>query len=225
MDIRFELQRIKKIMGVITETTNQKCLPKDYRPGKRYGRDELTKIFICYTGKESKFPFAAVREWLFPKLPDGTFYPQDPMKLSNGIQTFTMEQSARLENQDTRNISMKIINLDINIFPGKIEKWFETKRNVPGYDKRLEYQVNKIKENGMNTLSVTPSDEPIVFQSIDKKLYPIEGWHRILAILELVKNKEIEMEQAKVYAVIVYRAEHFSSDFQDFSPADLTFHP
>ena len=33
----------------------KKCLPKLYRPGEKYGRDELAKMFVCYTEEPKKF--------------------------------------------------------------------------------------------------------------------------------------------------------------------------
>ena len=209
MNLQENIHRIKEVMGI--NESSKKCLPKSYKPGQKYGRDKLAEMFVCNTGDPKKFPVLAVKEWLFPKLPDGGFVEQDPMKMNFGQPyTFTIEEMAKGENRDTRNITMGVRKIDLNQFPEQTKRWFELKRNAPNFEKRLEYQLNKIRENDYDTLVVTPQDEPMVFESIDKKLYIQEGWHRLMAILELLDKGEITPDQAKVYAVTVYR----SSDFE-----------
>ena len=48
MELQEQILRIQSMMGVVNETNN-KCLPKTYKPGDKYGRDELTRMFICNT--------------------------------------------------------------------------------------------------------------------------------------------------------------------------------
>ena len=47
-------------------------------------------------------------------------------------------------------------------------------------------------------------------ESVNKELHLQEGWHRLLAIFELIENGEITNDQAKVYCVIVYRNPEFN---------------
>jgi hypothetical protein len=209
MNLQENIYRIKEMMGI--NESSKKCLPKSYKQGEKYGRDELAKMFVCYTGDYKKFPILAVKEWLFPNLPGGGFVDQDPMKMNFGQPySFTIEQMAKSENKNTRNITIGIKTIDSNQFPVQAQRWFNLKRNAPKFKERLEYQIDKIRKNNYDTTVVIPMDEPIVFESIDKKLYLQEGWHRVMAILELLDKGEITPEQAKVYAVTVYR----NSDYE-----------
>jgi len=197
----------KIIKKVISENSTKKCLPKSYTPGTRYGRDELTKIFLCYIKNKDKFPFAAVREWMFPKLPGGIDNQQDPMRMIIMGQRapLTMEQIARTEERDTRNVTMRVIKIDPSKLAEGHLRWFGMKRNSKNFESRLMYQIEKIRENDYNTLVVTPEDEPLVFDSVDGKLSILEGWHRYMAIMFLLENNEISPEDAEALAVTVYR--------------------
>jgi len=217
MNLREDIERIKEVMG-ITESS-KKCIPRSYRPGDKLGRDELATIFSCYTGDPKKFPISAVREWLFPLMPDGSFIPQDPMRLNFGQPyTFTIEQMAKVEDRDTRNVTIGVKIINPSQFDERTQRWFEMKKNAPLFQKRLEFQMNKIRENGYDTTVVTPENEPIVFESVNNKLYLQEGWHRVMAILELVNNKEITPEQAKALMVIVYRSPNFRLNIVEKPP-------
>lgn len=186
-----------------------KCLPKDYVPGKTYDRDKLAAMFVCYTKNPKKFPIVAVREWLFPLLPDGGFQNQDPMNMFDGLQHFTLKQLALTEDRDTRNIAVGVRSVASMNFPNQTFEWFEIKRKQPLFKERLEYQINKIRENNYNTLVVTPASSPLVFEVVGGEFYVQEGWHRLMAILELVKLGEITSEQAKAYVVNVFRDSKF----------------
>jgi hypothetical protein len=200
---------MQSIMGVVNESNN-KCLPKTYKPGDKYGRDELTRMFICYTREPKKFPFIGVREWLFPLLHGGGFTTQDPMRMDfEFMSTFTLEQMAKAENMDTRNITVGIKNITPTMLPKETQRWFQIKRQSTGFQERIEYQLNKIRESNYDTTVVTPENEPIVFESVNKELHLTEGWHRLLAIFELIENGEITNDQARVYCVIVYRNSGF----------------
>ena len=187
---------MKYLNNIIYEVLNypsflnrDNCLPKDYTPGKKYNKTQLAKMFICYTGKPNKFPLNVVKEWLYPG-PDDLM--ADPMKLTDGRQTFTIKQQANLEDRDTRNITTKIINLDPKQLH-KLTTWaFSYKMKAPDFKSRVNYQINKIKNNNLNTLIITPDDKPIIFESFSKnELNLLEGWHRVYAILTLIENKEI----------------------------------
>ena len=209
MNLQEQINRTKTLMGVVTEANNR-CLPKEYKTGDKYGRDELTRMFICYTKEPKKFPFIGVREWLFPLLPGGGFSTQDPMRMdSEFMSTFTLEQMAKAENKDTRNITVGIKNITPTMLPKETQRWFQIKRQSPGFQERMEYQLNKIRESNYDTTVVTPENEPIVFESVNKELHLTEGWHRLLAIFELIENGEITNDQARVYCVIVYRTSNF----------------
>lgn len=210
MELQEQILRIQSMMGVVNETNN-KCLPKTYKPGDKYGRDELTRMFICNTRDPKKFPFMGVREWLFPLLPGGGFVTQDPMRMDyEYMPPFTIEQMAGMENRYTRNITIGIKNITPTMLPEETQRWFQLKRQSTGFQERLEYQLNKIRESNYDTTVVTPENEPMVFQSVNKELHLQEGWHRLLAIFELIENGEITNDQAKVYCVIVYRNPEFN---------------
>lgn len=200
-----EISRMRSIMG-LNESYGKKCIPKGYKSGDKFGRSELAKMFVCFTGNNDKFPVVAVREWLFPKLPGGGFIEQDPMNLNFGQPySFTLERMATVENKNTRNVTIGVKTIDLDSLDSRHKRWFETKRKQKDFQNRLEYQMNKIRDNNYDTTVVTPKDEPIVFESVDKKLYLQEGWHRLMGIMELVKLGEISPNDAKVYCVIVYR--------------------
>jgi hypothetical protein len=177
----------------------------------KYGRDELTRMFICNTRDPKKFPFMGVREWLFPLLPGGGFVTQDPMRMDyEYMPPFTIEQMAGMENRYTRNITIGIKNITPTMLPEETQRWFQLKRQSTGFQERLEYQLNKIRVSNYDTTVVTPENEPMVFESVNKELHLQEGWHRLLAIFELIENGEITNDQAKVYCVIVYRNPEFN---------------
>jgi len=207
MKLTEQINKIKSMMGLLNEV--HKCLPKDYKPGMKYDRDQLARMFVCYTGNPKKYPLIAVREWLFPKMYNGESQFVDPMKMKlNPFQTFTIEQIAKGEDKTIRNITVGIITLDINKFSDDTQKWMLAKSNEEGYMERLNYQKEKILKDG--SLSVTPDNEPIVVQSINKKFEIREGWHRIISVFELLKEGKIEPEDAKLKSIIIYRTEGYS---------------
>jgi len=216
MKLQENIDRIKQVMGIITESRPGFCLPKDYTPGTKYGRDELAKMFVCFTKDPKKFPLLAVKEWLFPQLPGGGFTPQDPMSMSYGQPyTFTMERMAKVEDKNTRNITVGIKTIDPTQLPDETKRWFSIKQKSPGFQDRFDYQINKIRENDYDTTVITPQDEPMVFEVINRKLYIQEGWHRLMAILMLLEKGEITPDQAKVYAVTVFRSPDFKLKIVD----------
>jgi hypothetical protein len=209
MNLQENISRIKEVMGI--NESLKKCLPRTYSNGDKFGRDELASMFVCFTGEPKKFPVIAVKEWLFPLLPDGSFTPQDPMKLNYGQPyTFTLEQMAKVENRDTRNVTIGVKPINFSLFDERTKRWFQMKKTAPLFQKRLDFQLNKIRENNYDTTVVTPENEPIVFESVNNKLYLQEGWHRVMAILELLDKGEITPEQARAFMVIVYRMPNYS---------------
>lgn len=213
MDIQENIHRIRNIMGL--NEVYDKCLPKNYRPGQTYDRDRLASMFVCYTKNPKKFPIIAVKEWLFPLAPDGSFHNQDPMNMFDGLQRHTLKQLALAEDRDTRNIAVGVRSVSSMNFPKKIKEWFNWKRNQPNFSERLEYQLDKIRENNYNTLVVTPPNEPLVFEVVNGEFFIQEGWHRLMAILELVELEEISPEQAKAYVVNVFRNSDFKMNLVD----------
>jgi len=216
MNLQENINRIYSIMGL--NEVFDKCLPKDYKPGKTYDRDKLAAMFVCYTKNPKKFPIVAVREWLFPLLPDGGFQNQDPMNLFDGLQHYTLKQQANLEDRETRNISIGVRSIASMNFPKKITDWFEEKRKSPMFQQRFEYQLNKVRENGYDTTILTPPNEPLVFEVINGESYLKEGWHRVMAILELIELGEITPDQAKAYVVNVFRNDNFKLNIIDKPP-------
>ena len=217
MNLHEDIQRIKEVMGI--NESLKKCLPKTYSNGDKFGRDELASMFVCFTGEPKKFPVTAVREWLFPALPDGSFTPQDPMRLNYGQPyTFTLEQMAKVENRDTRNVTIGVKTINPSQFDQRTKRWFQAKMSAPLFQKRLDYQLDKIRENGYDTTVVTPENEPIVFESVNNTLYLQEGWHRVMAILELVNKGEITQDQAKAFMVIVYRTPNYRMNIVEKPP-------
>jgi hypothetical protein len=130
----------------------------------------------------------------------------------DGLQHHTLKQLAMAEDRDTRNIAIGVRSVSSMKFPQRMEEWLEWKKNQPMYQERLEYQLNKIRENNYNTLVVTPPNSPMVFEVVDSEFWLQEGWHRLMAILELIKLGEISSEQAKAYVVNVFRNSGFKKN-------------
>jgi len=217
MKIIITEEQYKKINEtLLLEIRPHKCLPPGYRPGTRYGRDELAKIFVCLTGEPQKFPVKAVREFFFPKPPGGGELRMDPMAMrTNQSPTeFSIDKMVNFEKKITRNITMGTTILDPSKFAPIVINAFSIMRQRPDFNKRIGYQVNKIIENNYDTLSITPDDEPIAFESIGGKLFLQEGWHRIMAILYLLQKGEIKPEEAKIYSVILYRESSYRPQYQ-----------
>jgi hypothetical protein len=213
MSIINEIDRTKELMGILPEAINfgprDLCLPKDYVPGKKYGREDLAKMFVCYTGKPNKFPVNVVKNWLFPFLPNGGFTPQDPMNMFDGLQKHTLRQLALAEDRDTRNITLKLGTIDSSLFHKRMNDWIKEKKSATHFDQRYQYQIDKIRNNNLNPISLTSLDNPIIFESENNKLMLLEGWHRVMAIIDLIKNGEMSQEQANVYVAIIYRSEFY----------------
>jgi hypothetical protein len=217
MKIIITEQQYKKINeNLLLEIRPHKCLPPGYRPGTEYGRDELSKIFVCLTGEPNKFPVKAVQEFFFPKDPSGRELKMDPMAMSTNQSptVFSIDKMVNFEKKITRNITMGTTILDPSKFAPIVINAFSIMQQRPDFHKRIGYQVNKIIKNNYNTLSVTPDDEPIAFESIGGKLFLQEGWHRVMAILYLLQKGEIKPEEAKVYSVILYRESSYRPQYQ-----------
>ena len=217
MKIIITEEQYKKINeNLLLEMRPHKCLPSGYRPGTEYGRDELSKIFVCLTGEPHKFPVKAVREFFFPKHPQGHDIKMDPMAMRDNQSptVFSIDKMVNFEKKITRNITMGITTIDINKFAPIVVNGFSIMQQRPNFHKRIGYQVNKIIENNYDTLSVTPEDEPIAFESIGGKLFLQEGWHRVMAILYLLQKGEIKPDDAKVYSVILYRESSYKPQYQ-----------
>lgn len=213
MNLQENIDRIQTIMGLYE--VFDRCLPKDYRYGQTYDRDKLANIFVCYTKNPKKFPVVAVREWLFPLLPNGTFQDLDPMNITYGLQHFTMKQLASIEDRDTRNIAMGVRSISSMKFPKRMQEWLNWKENQKGFKDRLEFQLEKIRKNGYDTTVVTPPSSPLVFEVIDGEFWLQEGWHRLMAILYLIELGEITPEQAKAYVVNVFRRDGYKKIIVD----------
>jgi hypothetical protein len=211
-----ESQYAKINHKLLLEIRPHKCLPSDYRPGTEYGRDELAKIFVCLTGEPQKFPVRAVREFFFPKDPQGRTLKMDPMNMrtNQSPHPFSMDRMVNFEKKITRNITMGVTKISMDRFAPIVVNGFSIMQQRPDYNKRVGYQINKIIENNYDTLSVTPDDEPIAFESIGGKLYLQEGWHRVMAILYLLQKGEIKPDDAKVYSVILYRESSYKPQYQ-----------
>jgi hypothetical protein len=98
----------------------------------------------------------------------------------------------------------KQIQLNKNILHPDTLKFIENKRNAPGYEKRVGYQKDKVRKSGMNSLAIVPKDEPIIFTFKNGKYALEEGWHRTLALLDMLEDKEFKTDSVPVNAIIAY---------------------
>ena len=191
-----------KLIDLLKEN---KCYPSDYQPGKTYGRDILTQIFTCLTGNPKDFPILAIKEMMFPLEPGGGFTDKDPKALTiYSDEPITMEEMVKKEMGRISKFETKQIQLSKDILHPDTLKFIENKRNAPGYEKRVGYQKDKVRKAGMNSFSIVPKEEPIIFTFKNGKYALEEGWHRTLALLDMLEDEEFKTNSVPVNTIIAY---------------------
>jgi hypothetical protein len=166
------------------------CYPKNYAPGKKYGRDILAKIFCCMTNNE--WPYIVVRETYFPFLPGKVDWSEDPKRIPVGPNEYIdMKEFVNREKSKVSKWELRKIKISPDLIHKDTLNFISGKKAAPGYEKRVEYQKNKIRELKGNTVELT-RDEPLMIEVHDGKYKVQEGWHRFLAILEMVESGELK---------------------------------
>lgn len=200
-----ELNRIKSIMGILKEDTeNSDCYPSDYTPGKNYERKELSKIFSCFAG-EDDFPADGVMEWMFPLIPPygnkqeytSPFY--DPKNMQMGPNEFyTMEEWVDRQKNKVSHLSFETISITPDqLHPCTIEN-IPKKENAPEGKERIERQMNNAMKHGVESIT---EKEPFVVE-LENGLYLWEeGWNRMIALKNLYDLGKIDSIKGKAWIV------------------------
>lgn len=171
--------------------------PDDYAPGKKYGREVLAKIFANLTG----FPYLACKEAFFPLLPGGVDLERDPGAMQiYGPEEITIEEFAAKEKLKYRGWEIGIFPLSMDLLSDETKDFIQHKKEAPGYGKRVAFQKAKALKGG--SLSITPASEPIVMIEKDGKYSLREGWHRALALLDLLDSGELGVDSAPIRAIV-----------------------
>ena len=135
----------------------------------------------------------------FPYLPGKKDNLQDPKKIHVGPEEYIdMEEFVAREKKKTpHGWKVKKIEISKDMLHRDSLKFIQKKKKAPGYQDRVDFQKSRIRKS--NTLKIT-KDEPIIFEFIDDKYKLQEGWHRVLAILEMIEDGELS--NPEVYAAI-----------------------
>lgn len=198
-----EIKKIKNLMGLIIENVeNNNCYPSDYKSGKTYERNELSKIFSCLAG-EKDFPVDGVKEWMFPLIPDdkkGHKSPiYDPKNMNMGYdKPITMEELVTKYKNKISNLTLKTISLTPKELHSDTLKFIPIKKSVYMGKERIKYQMEKALKDGMESLT---EKEPFVVEIIDDKYKWAEGWNRLIALINLYKQGKIKIIKGKSWIV------------------------
>lgn len=182
------VKSIFKISEISNNTmSSNNIYPEDYEPGKEYGRDVLAPIFAKLTG----FPEIVAREAFFPLLPGGVEPMNDPKAMQvYGPNPITIEQFAKTEKEKYKSWNLENVKLSWDNLSDEFKKFVKLKQEAPGYEKRINFQRKRIEEAGMDPQAIITDDEPIMIEEKNGKYTVVEGMHRSLTILEMLKNKE-----------------------------------
>ena len=198
-----EINRIKELMKLLTEDVeNDNCYPSDYEPGKTYERDELSKMFSCFAG-EKDFPVEGVKEWMFALIPDkkkGHISPSyDPKNIDWGYEKpITMEELVGIWKKRVSNLSLETISITPEEIHPETLKFIPTKKSAKGGKERINFQMKKSMENGVESLT---NDEPFVVEKKDGKYKWDEGWNRLIALINLYEQGKIDSIKGKSWIV------------------------
>lgn len=196
-----EIIKIKYLMNLLTEDTKSEdnsCYPPDYEPGKMYERDELSKIFSCFAGKKD-FPVEGVKEWMFPMLPDekkGHISPSyDPKNMDMGYEKpITMEELVDISKNKVSNLSLETISITPEEIHPETLEFIPTKKSATMGEKRITFQMKRAMENGVESLT---ENEPFVIEKKDGKYKWVEGWNRLIALINLYEKGKIDSIKGK----------------------------
>jgi len=231
-----ELNRIKSLMGILTEDTSEsdgtedtsksdgtelgivpdyefpniyrtkECydITSDYKPGKHYEREELSKIFSCFAG-ENYFPVEGVKEWMFPLIPPFGDRKQhispsyDPKNMDMGYEKpITMEELVNIWKKKVSHLNLETISISSDqIHPDTI-KFIPKKESVKGGEERIEFQMKRALKDGVETLT---DNEPFVVELIDGLYKWKEGWNRMIALKRLYEQGKIPEIKGKSWVV------------------------
>jgi hypothetical protein len=147
----------------------------------------------------------AIKEMMFPLEPGGGFTNKDPKAITMYSEVpVTMEEIVKKEMGRISKFEIKQIQLSKDILHPDTLSFVEKKRNAPGYEKRVGYQKDKVRKSGMDSLAIVPKNEPVIFTFKDGKYALEEGWHRTLALLDMLEDKEFETNSVPINTIIAY---------------------
>lgn len=175
---------------VIKKIAGNSCYPEGYEDGKKYGRDEMAKLFSCIADGKG-WPEDLAKEVYFPYLPGKKDVEIDPAKIEVGPNKYiTIEEFvAREKKKYPAGWARKKIKISEDmIHPDSID-FISKKKSANGYKKRIELQKDRIRKMGL--INIT-KDEPIMLEKVGKKYKIREGWHRVLSILEMMDSGELK---------------------------------
>jgi hypothetical protein len=208
MELNENIYRLKELMGILKEDKDKQyeeekdCYPYDYEPGKKYGRDELSKLFSCFAG-ESNFPIEAVKEMIFPLLPPNDENPNhyfmdlDPKNIQVGPDEFvTMEEKVENYKNKYSKISLETIYLTPDQIHPDTMKFIPNKESVKGGKERIEVQMNRALKDGIETLT---ANEPFVVEIVGGMYKWLEGWNRLIALMKLYEQGKISEIKGKSF--------------------------
>jgi len=117
----------------------------------------------------------------------------------------TSESTVASSIKDDGAFEVESINLEkFSITPEMIHQdtidFFPEKKNAPGYKERVNHQKERVMKNGEYSLT---ENEPFVVEFVDGKYKWSEGWHRLLALVELYEEGKID--SIKGYGYIIKR--------------------
>ena len=218
-----ELNRIKSLMGILKEDKSEsdkrgfglvpdyeypnifkitQCYPSDYEPGKKYGREELAKIFSCFAG-ERLFPVDGVKEMFFPLIPSAKkggrhIEPSyDPENMQMGENKYyTMKEWVDEQKSKYSDLSLETISISPDqIHPDTIE-FIPKKETAINGEERIKFQMKRALKDGVESLT---DNEPFVVEVKDGLYKWHEGWNRMIALKRLCEQGKIPEIKGKAW--------------------------
>ena len=180
------IYKISDLFGQIKNSSDESIYPPDYQPGKKYGREILSKIFSKLTG----FPYLAVREAYFPLLPGGAEPEYDPKEMQvYGPEPITIVQFANKEKEKYKSWNLEKVELSWDNLSDDFKKHCEESNartqsfmsqigNIrhSGEDNRRFSEENRDMINSMPNIKVS------IFNTLTSKTF----WKYTIYILVIV---------------------------------------
>lgn len=179
-------------IGSTVAASQDDCYPNDYEPGREYDGRALAEIFSCMTDNPELWPVNIVHSMYFPDLPGGKPILMDPKSMRvYGPNPVTMEEFVQRETKKLSGFQTQDVELSWETLAPSTLDFIPKKQSAPGYQKRVDYQKNIVRENNMDPKSIFKGSDLPVFLKKDGLLELQEGWHRILALLEMIQDGEL----------------------------------
>jgi hypothetical protein len=194
-------------IGSTSKLSSNSCYPEDYRSGTRYEGRTLAEIFSCMTDEPSKWPVDIVQAMYFPDLPGGKPILMDPAAMQiYGPEPISMREYVERELTKLSGFNKENIELSWGVLAPSTLSFIPKKQSAPGYQKRVDFQKNIVRQNDMDPSSIFQGDDLPVFLEEEGHLALQEGWHRILALLEMIQDGELD-QTITILAAVGRRSE------------------